>query len=39
MLIMLRIRNNGIVNEIKIPSDILEVMRKIVKSNISHISR
>jgi hypothetical protein len=32
---MLRIRNNGTIHEIKIPSDKLEVMQKILKSNVT----
>jgi hypothetical protein len=34
---VLRIRNNGKITKIKTPSDKLEVMRKIVKSNVSEV--
>ena len=34
---MLRIRNNGTTHEIIIPSDQLEVVQKIVKSNVSEV--
>lgn len=32
---MLRITNNGTIREVKIPSDKLEVMQKILKSNVN----
>jgi hypothetical protein len=34
---MLRIRNKGTIQEIKIPSDKLEVIHKILKSNVSQV--
>jgi hypothetical protein len=34
---MLRIRNNGTIRELKLPSDKLEVLQKITQSNISEM--
>jgi hypothetical protein len=34
---MLRIRNNGNIQEIKIPSDKLEAMQRILAANVSHV--